>query len=83
VQPVPNANGAYGKPAKDMKDSTKFTTALIASAALVCLSVAYSILGDSALPDLEGRLQRKAYYERVISKKGLGLHKAMHWKESR
>lgn len=64
-----------------MNDTRKFTTFAIVTTLLTVLILFYAILQEYVMPDLEGYLQRKSYYERVISKKGLGLHKGLYWKE--
>jgi hypothetical protein len=56
---------------------------MMASAALVCLVLLHPILRERVMPDIEGYLERKAYYEKVISKKGLSFHKGLYWKEKR
>jgi len=64
-----------------MKDPQQFKILIIASTILVILSLTYSILQEYVMPDVEGYLQRRLIYERVISKKGLSLHKGLYWKE--
>ena len=64
-----------------MNDANKFRIVVIASTALVVLTFAYSILQEYVMPDVEGYLQRKSYYERVIQKKGLSMQKGLYWKE--
>lgn len=50
----------------------------------VCvLAILYNIASEYIIPDMESYIQRKLYYERVISKKGLGLHKAQYWREEK
>lgn len=66
-----------------MNDAKKFKLLLLASAGLVLLTLTYSVLEEFVMPGLEGYLQRKGYYERVISQKGLSLHKGLYWKEKR
>ena len=64
-----------------MTDTRKFMLLTITAAALIGLILSYTILQDHGITDLEGYLQRKAYYERAISKKGLSLHQGLYWKE--
>jgi hypothetical protein len=64
-----------------MKDERKLKLLLLTSVTLTISILAYSILQEYVMPDIEGYLQRKNYYERTISKKGLSLHKGMYWKE--
>jgi len=63
-----------------MTDTGKLKLLLIATAGLICLVLAYSVVQEHVLPGIEGYLQRKNYYERTISNKGLSEHKAMYWK---
>lgn len=53
------------------------------SAALVGLVLAYNLIEDYVSPILEGYVQRRIYYETVISKKRLSEHRAMFWKEQK
>lgn len=63
-----------------MSDLRKFRL-LIGFAAVLCvLTIAYNIAEELILPDIQSHLQRKLYYEKVISKKGLSLHNALYWK---
>jgi hypothetical protein len=64
-----------------MTDSRKAKLLLAITTALVALVILYSVLQDFMLPDVEGYVQRRSYYERTISKKGLSEHKGMYWKE--
>lgn len=64
-----------------MTDSRKFRLLTGAAASLVLLVLFTGMLQDSILPELEGYIRRRIYYERVISTKGLGLHEGMYWKE--
>lgn len=66
-----------------MNDTGKFRVLIAVAASLVVLILAYAIAQEYLLPDIEGYLQRKSYYERVITKKGLNLHKGLYWKEKR
>ena len=62
-------------------DKRKFKLLLSASAALVIAILAFSALRETVMPDVENYLKRRAYYENMISKKGLGLHQGLYWKE--
>jgi hypothetical protein len=63
-----------------MTDERKLSLLAIVSTALVVLAVAYNIVSESFLPGIEGYIKRKAYYEGVISGKGLSKHKADYWR---
>lgn len=64
-----------------MKDEGKFKLLTYFSAILIALTLSYNILQEHLMPGIEGYLERKVYYENVISKKGLSLHKGMYWRE--
>lgn len=65
----------------DMTDVKKFRILITVSTLLILFVVSYNILQEYFIPEIEGYLQRRLYYERVISKKGLSLHKGMYWRE--
>lgn len=54
---------------------------LVALAALFCvLGIAYNVASEYFLTDIQEYFKRKVYYETVISKKGLSMHRAMYWR---
>ena len=64
-----------------MNDTKKFRLTIFTTILLVFLILSYNIFGEYFMEEVGGYLQRRIYYERVISKKGLSLHKGMYWKE--
>lgn len=66
---------------RPVKDIMKFRILITFTAVLAFSVLAYNILQEYWLPGMEDYLQRRLYYERVILKKGIDLHKGMHWKE--
>jgi len=64
-----------------MTNTRKFKMLTIAATALIGLILSYAVLQEHGIIDLESYLQRKTYYERVISKKGLSLHQGLYWKD--
>jgi len=64
-----------------MPDARKFHILMYAAATLTLLILAYNVSQDLFMPGIEGYIKRRLYFEQVISKKGLDLHKGMHWKE--
>lgn len=66
-----------------MKDERKFRLFILLTALLCVLSITYAISEEYIMPEIEGYLKRRVYYEKVISKKGLSLHKALYWKEKK
>jgi hypothetical protein len=63
-----------------MKDDRKFRVTAIISLLLIVLILSYNILQEYYMTEIGGYLTRRAYYEKVISKKGLKLHKAKFWR---
>jgi len=66
-----------------VRDEKKFKTAVLFAFALCLLVIAYNVAGEYFIPEIEGYLRRRIYYERVISKKGLSMHNALYWREKR
>ena len=66
-----------------MTDEKRFRILLSSAALLTVAAISYNVLQEYVMPDIEGYWQRRLYYERVISKKGLALHKGMYWKEEK
>jgi len=64
-----------------LTDTGKSRLLLAATGALVVFILSYSLLQEYVMPDMEGYLKRRAYYESAISKKGLSLHKGSYWKK--
>jgi hypothetical protein len=64
-----------------MKDERKFRVAVVIAAVLCVLTVAYNVASEYFIPDIEAYVKRRLYYEQVISKKGLSLHRAEYWSE--
>lgn len=66
-----------------MKDETKFRLFTGISILLIMVSLFFNVYGERFLKDIGSYLERRFYYERVISKKGLSLHRALYWKQER
>lgn len=64
-----------------MTDKKKFKILAILATLLTVLILSYNVLSEYFMPEIEGYLERRIYYEKVISKKGLSMHKGMYWKE--
>ena len=67
-----------------MTDAKKFKILIFITTVLTFLILSYNVLQEYFIPEIEGYLegrQRQIYYEKVISEKGLSLHKGMYWKE--
>jgi len=62
-----------------MRDERKFRIAAVFATVLCVLAIAYNVAQEYFIPDIEAYIQRRIYYERVISKKGLSMHKADYW----
>lgn len=66
-----------------MKDRRWFSGFLIISILLIALSILFNIIEEGFSKDLVSYLERRFYYERVISRKGLSLERARYWREER
>lgn len=64
-----------------MSDVKKFNIVIKLVTALVVLILSYNILQEYILTGAGDYVKRRLYYEKVISKKDLSLHKGMYWKE--
>ncbi len=64
-----------------LPDTKKFKALMYAVTALAFLVLSYAVLQEYVMPGLGSYVQWRLHYERVISKKGLSLHKGMYWKE--
>jgi hypothetical protein len=62
-------------------DRKRFLALICSSLVLVLLVLASNSFLDAYLAGLQERARRQSHYEKVIQKKGLGLHKGMYWKE--
>lgn len=65
-----------------MTDEKRFRFFIVLSALLTIGVISYNVFEEYMMPDIEGYWQRRLYYERVISKKGLDLHKGKYWKKT-
>ncbi len=65
-----------------MKDEKKFRVLMILATFLVVCILSYSILEEYLMRETVGYLKRRIYYEKVISKKGLTLHKGKYWRKA-
>lgn len=66
-----------------MTDTKKSKLLMLLMTTLTVLTISYNVLQEYVMPDINGYWQRRLYYERVISKKGLPLHKGMYWEEKK
>ncbi len=64
-----------------MKDERKFRILAVLSIFLIVCILSYNILQEFFMTEIGGYLKRRIYYERVISKKGLTLHKGKYWRK--
>ncbi|TAN45619.1 MAG: hypothetical protein EPN22_01830 [Nitrospirae bacterium] len=64
-----------------MTDDKKFRILIFFSAALTALVIFYNVFEERIDSDMVQYVQRRMHYESVISKKGLSLHEAKHWKK--
>lgn len=64
-----------------MTDLSKFKTLTLLSAILIFFVISFNLLQEYIMPNVKVYLERRIYYEKVISKKDLSLHKGMYWRE--
>jgi hypothetical protein len=64
-----------------MSDLKKFYILIFLSILLVIFIIINNLLEERLSRDLLSYLERRYYYERVISKKGLSLERARYWRE--
>ncbi len=66
-----------------MSDGKRFYILLLLSAVIVLAIIVNNLFENRFSSELGFYIQRRYYYERVISKKGLSLHRAVYWREDR
>ncbi len=64
-----------------MNENRKLTAAILVSLSLIVMIFMYNIFGNYIESRYVSYFKRRLYYERIISKKGLSLHRARYWKE--
>lgn len=64
-----------------MTDTRKFRITIIIAISLSILALAYNAAQEYVATEIGGYLKRRAYYEGVISKKGLSMQRGTHWKK--
>jgi hypothetical protein len=64
-----------------MTDLSKFKALMLFGTTLIFIILSYNVFQEYFIQDVKGYLERRTYYEKVISKKGLSLHKGMYWRE--
>ncbi|MEN8264653.1 MAG: hypothetical protein ABFR82_14465 [Nitrospirota bacterium] len=64
-----------------MKEEKKFRILTVLSTLLIIFILSYNVFQDYITTEIGGHLKRRLYYEKVILKKGLTLHKAKYWKK--
>ena len=65
-----------------MDDSKKLKLLVWTTGVLCALTMAVNIAGEYFLPDMKGYIDRRVYFERVISGKGLSMHNAVYWEKT-
>ncbi|RMG04420.1 MAG: hypothetical protein D6726_03395 [Nitrospirae bacterium] len=63
-----------------MNERRRFQIFLFLSALLIILVISYNIFHDYFEKNIFSYIQRRIYYERVISKSGLSKEKARFWR---
>ena len=66
-----------------MTDDRKFRVFSSLAAILIVLIISYNLSQEYLMTELGGYLKRRIYYETVIKKKGLSLHRAEYWRKKK
>lgn len=66
---------------RKMNDDKKLRILVIFSTLLVVSIISYNMLQVYFSTELGSYLKRRIYYEKVLSRKGLPLHDARHWRK--
>lgn len=64
-----------------MNDRSKAGIMTAGGTMIIVLTLMFNLAGDTLVSPFFKRLERKMYFDRVISKKGLSLHRARFWEE--
>lgn len=64
-----------------MNDDRKFRIAMIVTVLLVVCTISFPLFQEYVMVPIGDYLQRRFYYERVISKKGMSLHRGEYWRQ--
>ena len=64
-----------------MDDSKKLKLLVWTTGLLCALALMANIASEYFVPDLKGYIDRRVYFERSISGKGLSMHNALYWKK--
>jgi hypothetical protein len=64
-----------------MTDERKFRIFSSIVTILILLIISYNLSQEYLMTELGGYLKRRIYYETVIKKKGLSLHRAEYWRK--
>jgi hypothetical protein len=63
-----------------MNDDRKFKILAVLSSILVISIISLNIFHEYFSAEIGSHIQRRIYYERVLSGKSLPLHDAKHWR---
>jgi hypothetical protein len=64
----------------DSRDNRKLRAAIVVSTLLILAVLFFNIFQEQITTNLGGYIKRRIYFERVIKKSGLSLHKAKYWR---
>jgi|Deesub1362A_J573_1020465.scaffolds.fasta_scaffold03499_3 hypothetical protein len=64
-----------------MRDDKRFRVFSLFATFLVVIILSYNLLQGYLLTGFGAYIKRRIYYETVISKKGLSLHRAEYWRK--
>jgi hypothetical protein len=61
-------------------DDKRFRLFMVSVIFLITIIISYNVLAEYMASGPFQYFKRKVYYEKVISKKGLSLHRARYWR---
>jgi len=64
-----------------MNDDKRFKLFSLLVTILIVMILSYNLLEEYLVTGVGAYIRRRIYYETVISKKGLSLHKAEYWRK--
>jgi hypothetical protein len=64
-----------------MNDEKKFRISTVFIIILVLFILSYNAFQEHFTTEIGSYIKRRIYYEKVLSKKGLPLHKGKYWKK--
>jgi hypothetical protein len=64
-----------------MRDEKKFKILSVLTTLLILCIISYNVFQEYFKTEIGDYIKRRIYYEKVISKKELSLHKGKYWRK--